>query len=216
MADLMDEVGDDLRRQQLLNFWNQNGPWIVGGALMAIVLTAALSFWRSYETGHDRRETTALLAAAKQGDAETFLMTADTVDTSHAMLARFTAAHLFAQQGKTDEALAVYKDIAATSRLSKLYRDLAQIFSATLVLNAEGADKAANIESVIADLKPLIADDSAWRFSALELSAVAKAKLGRTADAASDLTQIITDPAAPEGMRGRALSFHDLYATEQK
>ena len=52
--EFMHEVHEDLRQQQLKEFWRENGNWIIGGALLAVVMTAGMALtasgviWRAF------------------------------------------------------------------------------------------------------------------------------------------------------------------------
>ena len=59
-------------------------------------------------------------------------------------------------------------------------------------------------QKVIDRLKPLAADGSPWRYTALDLTAAAKLKAGDKAGALDIYKQLAADPAAPEGARSRA------------
>ncbi len=47
MTEIFDEISDDLRSEKLNQFWKENGAWIIGGALGAVLLTGSLTLWRT-------------------------------------------------------------------------------------------------------------------------------------------------------------------------
>ena len=117
------------------------------------------------------------------------------------MLARLRQAGALAALGRKDEALAAYDAIAADTNVSQPYRALA-----TLLYAENGLGKAPASE-LIKRLEPLTASDSPWRFSALELTALAHLNSGDTAKARALLLTLADDPAAPAGVRGRAANI---------
>lgn len=205
MTDMMNEVDDDIRQQQLAAFWKENGPWIVGGALLAIVITASMSFWRGYELRRDTAATAQLMRAIDAGDAEGLASFADQAGKEHAAFARFAEASLLLRDEDKDKAVAIYDDIAATSGVDQIYRDLATLLS---VMHSMDTGKT---DILLERIRPLALSKNAWRFSALELQAMLYVREGRTAEALEILTRVLSDPAAPEFVRGRAQGLRELY-----
>ena len=57
---------------------------------------------------------------------------------------------------------------------------------------------------IVKRLEPLTAGDSPWRFSAMELTALAELHGGHSERARALFLTLADDPAAPAGLRGRA------------
>jgi hypothetical protein len=204
MSDVMREIDDDMRQQRLRAFWAENRAWIIGGIVLAIVMTAALSFWRQHTINRNAQATYALFSAMDRSDAETLEALA-TGKGAHGALAAFLAAGLHAQNGESEEAAALYDRIAATRGLEPVYRDLATLLSVSHRLDAGDARK------LHATLKPLTAPKSVWRSSALELQALLYARENNMAEAAAALTLLIGDDSAPAEARARAATLRALY-----
>lgn len=208
MSDVFDEIEDDLRTQKLKQFWKENGSWIIGGALGAVLLTGALTFWRQWDYGRNMAATNALSAITATGDAakiETFAMTAD---KNHAMLARFAAADQYLSHHQPDKALALYNDISRTIGLAAEWRELAVLHSVSMRLDKDSP------EALAKEIAPLAADNGTWRFSARELQALLAARQGKTQEAAAIVSKIAADPLAPRDIRQRAFALHALYAAD--
>lgn len=210
IPDIYNEIQDDLRQQKLNQFWKENGSWIIGGAIGAVVLTACLSGWREWRFSHDLAETNALTQVLTTADTIKLETFAKTTDKNHAMIARFAAADQYLVRHEPEKALALYNDIAKTSGLARDWRELAVLHSVSLRLDK---DSPAVLEK---ELQPLAADRGTWRFSARELLALLAARDGRTQEAAALADKIAADPMAPEDIRRRAFSLRSLYAAEVK
>ena len=210
MTEIFDEISDDLRQQKLNQFWKENGSWIVGGAIGAVVLTAGLTFWREYEFKRDTRETTQLIRLQKTADLPKLESFAAATDKNHAMMARFGVADAYLAKKETDKALAVYNAIATTSGLDKTWRDLARLHSLSLRLDKDSP------EALSKELAALSGDDGVWRYSAREMEALLAVRQGQLQRAADTLAGITADPRAPEGMRQRAFSLRQLYIADAK
>ena len=206
MSDLMDEIGEDLRQQQLKAFWKENGAWIIGGVILAIVATAGMSFWREYQLQKNLDATSAFLTVVNQADAEKISAFADTTDKNHAATAQFIAAGLLLQQGKKDEAATLYAKIEKLSGLDSVYRDLATLYGVRIAL-----DKGGDAAPLQMTLEKLSSKKSAWRYSALETQALLFARDGKSEEAIKLLDQISADPEAPADARTRAFTLRELY-----
>jgi hypothetical protein len=210
MTDVFDEISDDLRREKLNQFWKENGAWIIGGAIGAVLLTGALTFWRQHESARDAEATTQLTRVVEAANVTGLESFAATADKNHAMMARFLAADAYLEQKQTDKALALYNAIASTSGLDETWRDLARIHSISLRLDKDPPDALAK------ELSALSGDKDVWRYGAREMQALLAARQGQMQTAADILARITADPEAPGDMRQRALSLRQLYIANAK
>jgi len=208
MSDVFDEISDDLRQQKLNQFWKENGPWIIGGAIGAVLLTGALTLWREHTLSRNTEQTTQVITLEKAGDLTKLDAFAESADKDHAMLARFAEADAYIAKKQNDKALAVYDTIANTSRLDKTWRDLARLHSVTLRLDKDPP------EALAKELATLDGDKDTWRYSAREMEALLAARQGQMQKAADILSNIAADPLVPEDMRQRAYSLHQLYVAD--
>lgn len=208
MADMIDEINEDLRRQQLTAFWKENRNWIIGGIILSVVSTGALSWWRQHQMQNELAATAALVAAVDTGDVAKISDYAKTTGKDHGAIARFAEAGLLIQKGDKDKAAAVYSDIAATSGADRALRDLAALYSINLRLDKD------DVEKLHKELAPLVADKSVWKFSAMESQSLLFAREGKKKEAADVLGKITGDAGAPEDIRTRALTLRELYLAD--
>lgn len=204
MSDVMREIDDDMRQQRLREFWVENRAWIIGGIILAIVMTAGLSFWRQHTLNRNAQATYELFNAMDKGD-EAALGTLAAGKGPHGALAAFLAAGLHAQKGENEAAATLYDRIATTRGLDAVYRDLASLLSVSHRLDTGDAQK------LHAALKPLTAQKNVWRFSALELQALLFAREGKMSDAVASLSTLIAATDAPAEVRARATTLRALY-----
>jgi hypothetical protein len=208
MADLIDEVTEDLRRQQLEEFWKENKYWIIGGAIAAVILTGAMTFWRQWDYNRDVTQTASLVALISQPDAAKLENFAKSTDRNHAVVARFVAAGLHANRRETDKAAAIYGEIAAMRGIDRDLKSLAALLG--IGQRLEKDDPAA----LKKELAPLTDADNIWRFSALEMQALLHAREGNMQAAVGALDKIVGDAQAPEDVRLRATTLRELYSSE--
>src|SRR5262245_37572446 len=137
MTEIFDEIGEELRREKLNQFWKENGSWIIGGAIGAVLLTAAMTFYRHWNFERDVKQTAALSRLVDAGEYAKLEGFAAGSDKNHAMMARFLAADAYVERNEKDKAIALYNDIAKTTGLDSNWRDLARLHSISLRLDKD-------------------------------------------------------------------------------
>ena len=214
MADIFDEVNDDLRAERARQFAVRYG-WLL--ALAAVVLVAAVSAWQGWRWHEARQANTvasAFLGAMREADGPAvaegqatpsrtaamaeFDRLAATAPEGYRSVARLRAAALHASTGDLPGALALWNQLAADTAADPLLRDLASLLWVQHQVDA--GDPAA----VEGRLQPLTASGNPWRFLALESQALLALRTGRTDAARNTLRGLAADATAPDGVRGRA------------
>lgn len=208
MADVFDEISDDLRREKLNQFWRENGSWIIGAAVLAVVLTGVMAFWRQWEYKRSLRSTTELYRLLEAADVAKLEQFGRAGPADQGVIALFMAAaeHLRKQEKK--EALAIYGEIADKAGADRSWRDLARLLSVSQQLE-DG--EPAKLEK---ELSRLDGPRGVWRYTALELQALLAARQGQAQKAADILAKIAADPDAPSDARTRAVTLRELYAAD--
>ncbi len=205
MADIFSEIDEDLRKDRLDKLWQRYRGWIIGAAVGIVVATAAGVAWRDYQQAQDEKlglrysEAAALAKTdAAKAVAGFEALAADSSGHGYGELARLRAAVLKAQGTDKAGGLAGLRAIAADGNVDEPYRSMAAILSAQYGIDDEPP------ADIISRLQPLTAPPNAWRFSALELTALAQLKSGDKPAALNSYKQLADDLAAPQSMRQRA------------
>jgi hypothetical protein len=205
LADIFKEVEEELRREQYEKLWQRHGKLLIAIAAAAIIGTAAYVGWQKYRANElaslsDRYAAALTLTDPAAGDpaaAEAAFAELQDAGRGYGTLAQLQAAGL---KSKTDPAAAaaLYDRLAADKGAPDELRDLARLLKVMqLVETGDGA-------ALSAELQPLVADTSPWRFTARELQAVLALKAGDRSKATELLTQLSDDVAAPPSLRARA------------
>lgn len=201
---LIQEVDEDLRREQYEKLWKLYGHWVIAAALAVVLIVAGYQGWQTWDHKQRQAESAALQAAqqlAEQGktqDAMTaFTKLAADGSKGVALEAQTRRAELLLQGGDRAGAVAAY-DLLAASSAPQLYRDLAVIKAAMLAL--DGGD-ASGYEPKLAGLANAA---NPWHAQASEALAMIALKKGDAARATELYKQLADDALAPEGLRGRA------------
>ena len=205
MSEIFREIDEELRRDNLGKLWTRYGAYIIGLAVLIVVVTAGVVGWREYQRRQDRAQSVQYAAAlalvqknAPAQAADAFALLGREGSAGPAMLARFEEAALRLKAGDDKAALATYKSLAQDGSLDPVYRDLATLLAALQELNS------ADPKTVIAEVAPLTAQDNPWHPSALEITALADLKAGDRDKARDIYKGIADDLSAPQGLRARA------------
>jgi hypothetical protein len=205
LADIFQEIDEDVRRERLQQLWKRYGHYVIGAGLLLVFGTAAVVGWREYQNRQNLAQAQRFLAAmdqAQRGDEagarDAFARLAADAGPGYATLARLQQAALLAKAGDTAGAAAVYEQIAADGRVDPVFRDLATIMIVQDTIATEDPGRLAQ------RLAPLLGEKNPWRHSALELSALAAQRAGDQAKARELYTKLADDLTAPQNLRARA------------
>jgi hypothetical protein len=216
VADIFQEVDEEVRREQLKKLWQRYGNYIVAAC---IVVVLAVAGWRGYdwwqskkaaEAGVAFEQAVALAASGKHDEAEAaFAKLATDGTAGYRILARLREA---AQIARTDPKAAVkaYDDIAADGGVDRVMRDLATLRAAYLLVDTS------SYGDLRARLEPLTEADRPFRHSARELLALSAWKAGDMGAARQWADAILTDPQSPPDTRSRAEVLSELISASGK
>ena len=203
MADIFDEVDEEVRREQFKKLWERYGNLVVA---LAILIVAGVAGWRGYQYWQDKKaaETgakfTAAALLAEQGKHEeaekAFAKVAAEGSSGYRVLARLReAAELAARDPKA--AVAAYDDIAASSTTGQPLKDFAAVRAAMLLVDS------APLAEINRRLEPIAGAGAPFRHSARELLAFASWKAGDMATVRKWTTLIRGDQETPAALRQR-------------
>ncbi len=203
MADVFDEVDEELRRANALKLWKKYAPLIVGAAIAIVVGTAAWVMWQDHQRKRAEADALRFVTASDLAatDAERALIELRALardgKPGYAALARLKEASVTLTRDKA-QGLALYRQIAADASLDAQLRDGATLVAALLAVDGEAA---ADVSRAVA---PLQSPAGAWRHAAREVEALALLRAGERAKAADIYRSLADDLTTPAGMRQRA------------
>lgn len=217
MADLFEEVEEQLRSDRYRTLALKAAPWVL--AIAAAALIAALSYW-----GWDRYRTQSAAKASEQyaqaldafnagHEAQATQLWTDVSKGSSRAYKSLALMQLGGLQllagdkqrggGKTAEAVKLFDEAAAVAP-DEVIGDAARLKSAFALIDT------APYKDVEARLTPLMQEGRPYRVQAREALAFAKLMKGDTAGARTDFVVISGMLEAPEGARSRASAAKDL------
>lgn len=207
------EVDDELRRERLNAIWSAYGKYIIGLAILVVVLVAGNELYTWQKENAERVNSSRYAEAIENGKNGNLSLIASIesalpdLDVGYATLAGMQAAAAKVKERDYAGAIADYDAIAETSD-DKALADLAGLLSAMLLANEQGDLNTARSKlSVIAVL------GEPYYYSALEQMALIDLQQGNETSTLETLEILISDPETPPSIKERANQLNSLLAS---
>jgi hypothetical protein len=199
MADIFDEIDEDLKRDQMQLLWARYGK-IVMAAVAAIVLLVALrQGYAAWQTSQAEASASAYQQALKSDDIVAALEAQrGQLTNGYAMLAQFQIA---AEQAASDDfaaAEASYLALASDASLDPMYQQAATLLSVMV------APQDTDVSALEARLSDLETAAGPWQAMALETGAGLALRNGNKDAAVAKYKRLAEMADVPAGMRQRA------------
>lgn len=205
MADIFQEVEDDLKRDRATALWKRYGRYIIGIAVLIVLVTAGYQAWTAYDLQQrsERSDAFAQAVALAEGESDQARALSELSEIaggedSYGVLAAFQEARLLAEDGKTAEAVAVWDRIAGEQGAEQPFGAVATLLSVMHQID-DG-----NAEELRGRLELLAGPGNAFQPSATELLAILALRENDRETARDLFTRLSDDLAAPAGIRARA------------
>ncbi len=213
MADIFDEIGEDLRAERMQALLKRYGVLLIAAAVLVIIGVAGSQVWRGRQAEQRDQVAAAFIDATRKAAASPaaegvspsraqaatdFAHLAATAPEGYRTLARLREATLRAGAGDLPAALQLWDQVSADTTADPLLRDLASL--SWVQHQVDQGDPAA----VEGRLSPLVGLGNPWRALALEQQSLLAIRTGQEARARDILKTLQADTAAPDGVRGRA------------
>lgn len=187
-------LDDDMREQALKDFWQENKKIIFGGFAVLFLSYGGGQFYKHYSAEKKDAQALAYHQASQLDTAEVYQDYAEQAPKGFKALALFKAANLQLENGDKAAAAQTFGRLYANKSLPALWRDLAAVRQAELLLS-ENPEKSRSILSV------LIEDGSQYSRSAYELLAIEAQNRQAYGEAAAYYDRLLQMPDLLEGMR---------------
>jgi hypothetical protein len=216
VADIFQEVDEEVRREQLHKLWQRYGNLVIAACVLVV---AAVGAWRGYEWWQNKKagesgaafeNAVSLAEAGKHQEAEAaFAKLAAEGSAGYRPLARLREAAEIARNDRP-AAVKAYDELAADKSAGQVIDDLAALRAGFLLVDT------APYSQIRERLEPLTAADKTFRHGARELLALSAWRSGDMTAARQWTDMIITDPGSPPGTRSRAEVLGELIAASGK
>ena len=199
MADIFDEVNEDLKRDQMQKLWSRFGKYVI---LAVSIVVLGVGGRQGYTTWQDHQAATAATAyhnALRASDLKTALKDElDHLSPGYAMLAKFRIAAAQALAGDYVAAEESYLALSTDPAVRQLYQQ------AALLLSVMNAPVSRNADELAARLALLEGQAGPWQAMALEQAAGLALRAGDRKTAIAKYTTLAGLSDIPPGVRQRA------------
>jgi hypothetical protein len=200
------EVDENLRRDQMRDFFEKNGSWLIAAVALFLVASGGLIWWQSHQVQRSGTEVEKLAEIYKDigsGNMAQAPQQLDELSKSGSKAVRasalFARAALALQQADAKLAISTYKSVADDNGFPDPYRHAALVRQTALEFDQLKPDE------VISRLEPLAKPGEPWFGTAGEMTALAMIKQGRKQEAGQLFVAIAKDNTVPEAIRTRAV-----------
>ena len=198
------EVDENLRRDQMQDLVKKNLNWIIAAVVLFLAASGGFIWWQNYQEKKNQEaveQFAQVFTDIQKGQMQTAPARLDKLSDAHSKAVRaaagFGRAAVALEQNDPKLALAKFED----SSLPKPFRDLALIRQTSMEFDTLKPDV------VISRMEPFTKPGSPWYGSAGELTAMAKIKQGKSAEAGRLFAAIARDENSPDNIRGRAIQM---------
>jgi hypothetical protein len=199
------EVDEELRRDQLLGYWQRYGKLIIAGIVLLLLLLAAGIWWhnqRTLKAGARGEQLSGAFDDISAGKKTAAAAKLDGLVASgtpgYKAAALFTKADLAVEGNDLKTAAGLFRQVADDGALPQPYRDLATVRMTAIEIDS------LKPEAVVARLKPLASAGSPWFGSAGEMVAISYMKMNKPQEAGRLFAAIAKDAKVPDSIRSRA------------
>ncbi len=207
MADIFNEIDEELRADKAKQAWQRYGSFAIAGAAIIVACVAGYTYWQKSERAAqlemaDRYASALALGSTKEGaldSAQALAALTTEADGGFALLSRLQSAAMVGEAGDHSAASDAYRTIANDASVDALYRDLAVVLAVM-----QGAAGKGDPEALMKELELQLGDEKPWRYTARQVAAGLELARGNRSAAKDYLARISDDPNAPLGMRGSA------------
>jgi len=207
------EVDEAVRKDELKEWWDRWGTWVVAAAVAVVVIVAGSVGWRQYSTSQRAAASVAYSAAVAKiatdmpaARAELEKQAAEALEPYRSLAALIAAQLRETPAEQVDALIAVAPKLSAPE-----LADLATVMAALRSVDSPKADEMA------AKLESLGGPDRPFRITVREIQALAAVRKGDIKRARELWNEVAKDPGTPQGAAQRASAMLNLYAaTEAK
>ncbi len=211
MSDILREVDEAMRVEKMTRLWAEHGNTVIAAIVALILGTALSSGWNAWQHHQHLKSTSALLESLQTDSPLASLETLGKAEKGNAKaFSLLTAAAIALDEKSPDQAIALYKTLAADSSVSSVFRHLALVQKVAIELDGKTETSSAQM---LADLAPIIKDKtSPWQARALLLSALVKAHKNKdNSGAIADLETLSAIPNLSPTVKEQAFALRQVY-----
>lgn len=208
MADIFDEIADDIKQDNFRKIFDKYGTHLVSFLILIIVSTAGGVWYKNHSNNKMIQSADEYFAIknisganAEEKQIEALLGLSKDATESISAIAKIDVAKKYEAKKEVEKALALYSEVAKESSI-KAFADFAYLRKIALQRKNNAAE--AEISEINKKLEELSEPGRTWRFSAMEISALMALESNEAEKAKEILQKLQSDIATPRSIKNRA------------
>jgi len=192
MADIFDEVSEELKQDQLIQFWKKYSKYFISIALVLIISFLGYFFYNQWKQKMLENSSSQYFSAIKklenkefESSLEDFSKGINENNRGYKILSLFGLAEANFKLGKINEMILNYETIYNNQDIDIYYRDLARLLT-VMKNNTRPFDEQINI------LQPILNSPSKLQLLASELKILLMIKFNKIDDAKKSIDKLLS------------------------
>ena len=192
MADIFDEVSEELKKDQLIQFWKKYSKYLISISLVLIISLLSYFFYNQWKQKTLENSSSQYFSAIKklenkefESSIEEFSKGLNENHKGYKILSLFGLAEAHFKLGKIDEMSLNYETIYNNQDIDMYYRDLSRLLT-VMKNNTRPFEEQINI------LQPILNSPSKLQLLASELKILLLIKFNKIDDAKKSIDQLLS------------------------
>lgn len=213
MADIFDEVSEELKQDQLIQFWKKYSKYFISIALVLIISFLGYFFYNKWKLKTLENSSSQYFSAIKklenkkfESSLEDFSKGVNENNRGYKILSLFGLAEANFKLGKINEMILNYETIYNNQEIDIYYRDLARLLT-VMKNNTRPFDEQINI------LQPILNSPSKLQLLASELKILLMIKFNKIDDAKKSIDQLLSRSEISSEQKNRLDLIKKVYSS---
>jgi len=213
MADIFDEVSEELKQDQLIQFWKKYSKYFISIALVLIISFLGYFFYNQWKQKMLENSSSQYFSAIKklenkefESSLEDFSKGINENNRGYKILSLFGLAEANFKLGKINEMILNYETIYNNQDIDIYYRDLARLLT-VMKNNTRPFDEQINI------LQPILNSPSKLQLLASELKILLMIKFNKIDDAKESIDQLLSRSEISSEQKNRLDLIRKVYSS---
>jgi len=216
MADIFDEVSEELKQDQLKQIWNNYSKYIISVAFIIFISVLGYFFYDKWKLEKLEVSSSNFFSGIEKLEKKEFLSSIEIfskgVDQDHKgykTLSLFGIAEAYFKIGKVDEMVLSYKSIYENQNIDIYYRDLARLLSVM-------KDNVSSFETQRKILEPILNSPSKLQLLAAELEIMLFIRFNKIDEAKLSISKLLKRPDITFEQKNRLDLIGKVYNSNAK
>ena len=204
MANIFNEVDEDIRKERYQNLWSKYGKYIIGFLVLIVTIFSLTQYLQSKNTSDNKKILDTYFTAIESIEKNQLDLADQNLKTVYneknktlAAVSSIKLSQVYLEDNQKNQALSLLKDIYSNNSLDSIYRELA--LYKYIMINFQNIE-VSNIENMISLIEN---NNSEFNLYFQEMIGIKHLTLGNTKKANSIFTNLSLDENTPFDLRMR-------------